>query len=376
MDVFEDLPEDLEDVEVIYLDGEDEDIDDDYFVSDSQEPEQIEAEVIDVSKLTFHKHGKSVFGSDVSKNQQLVVTGGEDDMAYVWDSASGEVLFECTGHKDSVVEVGFNHDDTYVVTGDMAGLIQVWSLSERKLVWCYEGDDMEWLMWHPVLNVLYCGCQSGFIYIWHIPSELSKILPAPSNVAVTCGKVMPNSKQLLCGYADGEIRLWDITTSSVVWVNRDSSSVNSLDISNDGALAIAAPSAVVIKLTDGKTVRKALSEGKTEIEVAMFDNQLGVIVTGSLTGRLCVWQLGTYALRHEIDIEVPVTLLRRGPEDQVIVGTTEGVIYTCNIKTGALYQALTGHRADILSITTFQDRKRVVTTSDDGTAKIFELEKP
>lgn len=132
MDVFEDLPEDLGDVEVIYLDGDDEDIEDEYFASDTPEHEQIEAEVIDVSKLTFPKHGKSVFGSDVSKNQKLVVTGGEDDMAYVWDSASGEVLFECTGHKDSVVEVGFNHDDAYVVTGDMAGLIQVLSPSCRQ----------------------------------------------------------------------------------------------------------------------------------------------------------------------------------------------------------------------------------------------------
>lgn len=235
---------------------------------------------------------------------------------------------------------------------------------------------MEWLMWHPMLNVLYCGCQSGFVYIWHIPSERSKILPAPSNVAVTCGKAIPNSKHLLCGYANGEIRLWDISTSSVVWVNRDSSSVSSLDVSDDGALAIAAPSALVVKVADGKTVRKTLSEGKTEIEVAIFDNQLGVIVTGSLTGQLCVWQMGTYALRHEIQIEVPVTLLRRGPEDHVIVGTTEGVVYTCNIKTGTLDEALTGHRADILSITMFQDRKRVVTTSDDGTAKIFQLGKP
>lgn len=35
------------------------------------------------------------------KNGNLVVTGGQDDMAYVWEIHNGQILFECTGHKVS-----------------------------------------------------------------------------------------------------------------------------------------------------------------------------------------------------------------------------------------------------------------------------------
>lgn len=124
MDEFDNLPDDLADVEVIYSD-DDEDFTNDIYNEELIEDDHIETEVVDLSILTFPKHSKSVFSSAVNKNQTIAVTGGEDDAAYVWDVKTGEVIFECTGHKDSVTEVAFNYNDQYIVTGDMSGLIQV-----------------------------------------------------------------------------------------------------------------------------------------------------------------------------------------------------------------------------------------------------------
>ena len=47
------------------------------------------------------------------------------------------------GHRDSVTCVGFNHDCSLVVTGDMSGLIHVWSVDSQQQVWSYEVDDLE-----------------------------------------------------------------------------------------------------------------------------------------------------------------------------------------------------------------------------------------
>lgn len=369
-----DLPEDLGDVEIIYSDGEDdENISDELIDDEPLDQDQIEAEVIDISKLTFNKHKKSVFSSAISNDQTLAVTGGEDDVAYVWNTSNGEVVFECTGHKDSVTEVAFNHNSQYIATGDMAGMIQVWSVSEKKLTWCNEGDDMEWLSWHPLANVLICGCQSGDIYIWQIPSGNCKVLPSPGNITCTCGKVLPNGKQLLAGYENGQIRLWDIKEMKTVWTNTDNDSVNTLDINADGSLAITTPGAQVVKLSDGKTIGKVLLEDETEIEASLFNNDLGVIVTGSLSGQLCVWQLGKFTIRHQARIECSVTLLKWGSGSKVFVGAADGAVYVCDVKSGTLIEVLTGHKADILSISTFPDGNTILTTSDDGTAKIFKL---
>ena len=78
----------------------------------------------------------------MSKDEKLAATGGEDDKAFVWDTVSGDIILECTGHKDSVTFSDFNHDDSYLATGDMGGLIQVWKMSDKNSVWNYEMDDM------------------------------------------------------------------------------------------------------------------------------------------------------------------------------------------------------------------------------------------
>ena len=47
------------------------------------------------------------------------------------------------GHKDSVTCVGFSHDGALVVTGDMSGLIKVWSIETQEEVWSFECSDLE-----------------------------------------------------------------------------------------------------------------------------------------------------------------------------------------------------------------------------------------
>lgn len=105
----------------------------------------------------------------------LAVTGGEDDKAYLWNVNDGQVVFECTGvihihihfastliaflytvfliysfghvfflgHKDSVTCATFSHDSKLVVTGDMSGLIKVWKIDTKEEIWSFEVGDLE-----------------------------------------------------------------------------------------------------------------------------------------------------------------------------------------------------------------------------------------
>lgn len=369
---------DGDDIEVIELDEEIED--DDRIPIDIRELEEydsgedIEVEVVDLSKLTFSKHAKSVFNADVTKDGLIAVTGAEDDMAYVWSTSTGEVIFECTGHKDSVTEVGFNFDDQYVATADMAGLIQVWSVKEKKLVWCNEGDDMEWIRWHHLANVLIVGCHSGDIYIWQIPQGNCKVLPSHGSMTM-CGKVLADGKRLITGYMDGQLKLWDIKSASVIWQLSEPQpdAVTSLNLNKENSLVLLAPTAQVIKISDGKNAASLLKEDEKEVEAVSFNQELGIAATGSLSGQLCVWDVGKYVLRHQAKIEASVTVIKWGKNGVLFVGATDGAVYVCDARSGTLVETLTGHTADILSITVPETGGWILTTSDDGTAKIFAI---
>ncbi|CAH0558160.1 unnamed protein product [Brassicogethes aeneus] len=366
-----DIPDD--EIEIIYSDSDEDGLDEENIEEMIEGIEINEAEVVDLAKFTFTKHAKSVFCSDLSGDSKLAVTGGQDDVAYVWDTESGEVVLECTGHKDSVTEVAFNHNDQYVATADMCGMIQVWDVADKKLIWCFEGDDMLWLTWHPMANVLVVGFQTGDIYIWQIPSGNTKVLPTASSMPTTCGKILPNGKQLLASYEDGILKLWDIKTSTAVWQNKQETPALQLAVNADASLAMLSPSSSLVKLTDGRTVSTLLSSGETEIEVALFESEMNLLVTGGLSGRLCVWESGKHALRHEAQIECPVTILKWGKNGQIFIGGSDGAIYVCNVKLGTLVETLTGHRSGILSISVFKDGRKILTTSDDGVAKIFDV---
>lgn len=77
----------------------------------------------------------------MNKESSYAVTGDEDNIAYVWDAKTGNVVFQTTNHEDSVIFAGFNHDDSCLATCDMSGLIQVWKTSDQKLLWNFNMGD-------------------------------------------------------------------------------------------------------------------------------------------------------------------------------------------------------------------------------------------
>lgn len=71
---------------------------------------------------TFEGHTDAVFAVDLSSSGGMVVSGGKDDRACLWDSA-GNKIFEFTDFKDSVIHVGFSKDEKFVMAADMAGKV-------------------------------------------------------------------------------------------------------------------------------------------------------------------------------------------------------------------------------------------------------------
>ncbi|XP_023014115.2 LOW QUALITY PROTEIN: angio-associated migratory cell protein [Leptinotarsa decemlineata] len=370
-------PEDHQE-EVIYLDEVQEVSVEEYIedldISVDDEPE-CQPEIIDLSVLTFQNHKKSsVFCSDLTNDGQLAITGGEDDTAFLWKTENGEVVFECTGHKDSVVEVCFNFDNQYVATGDMKGMIQVWNVQEKTLVWCHEcDDDLEWLFWHPLTNVLFCGSRNGDVSVWQIPQGNCKMLYAHNNSPALCSKLLPDLKHILVGYENGQLKLWIIreckTCGPSICLD-----LPTMDIDKEGTLAIVAPGSILVKLADGKIITTLLAGGETDVEEVLFNKELGNVATGSISGKLCVWELGHHVLRHEANIQCAVTVMKWGSNCKIFIGASDAAVYVCDVKTGTLLHKLTGHKSEILSISVFKNcSNQILTTSDDGTAKIFNI---
>ncbi|XP_061122888.1 angio-associated migratory cell protein [Syngnathus typhle] len=381
------LADDMEDIG--FEEPADADNDEGWETEDEMESER------DDSDLTFSKHTGSVFcvSMDPATNT-LAVTGGEDDKAYVWRVSDGQVVLECTGHKDSVTSAVFSHDSTLVASGDMSGLIKVWKVETKEEIWSFEVGDLEWLEWHPCAPVLLAGTDDGNMWMWKIPSGDCKTFQS-SACQSTSGKVLPDGKRAVVGYEDGTVRLWDLKQGNCIHViqgqdghrgpltcltcNKDGSLVLTGSVDGRAKLINTATGKVVgvFSLDGGKAKGSRDGEESNSVESVGFCNMLPLVAAAYLDGTLAIYDLSTQVLRHSCRHEAGVVHLQ-WEESSSLVSTCslDGALRQWDARSGKMVSEYRGHAAEILDFAMNREATVAVTASGDNQAKVFCLQRP
>lgn len=370
----------------------------------------------DNSMLTFSKHGKSVFCCDlVEKNGKiLAASGGEDDQAYLWDTSSGQVILESgTQFKDSVVHVQFSNDGMYLAAADLSGVIKVWKLNgditlNREIVWEFETSDISCMFWHHGANVLFAGTVESELWMWKIPTGDSKIFTAHGE-KVECAKILPDGKRATVCYGDGTMRLFDLKTGEVLHNFTGNSAhegaITSVSVRHDSVVLATGGVDGVAKIssTAGKSLSTFVcatgpspaaassssekpstedendeveSSTKTAVEAILFSPADGnQLITGTLEGVVTIWDVSTRVSRHTERVGSGVVKMacRKGSQSEILVATLDGLVRLFDVKLGKVVADCSGHTASILDFAQTSDGNVVITASDDGDCKLFDL---
>lgn len=389
-----------EDGEVIYFDdeeqalaagSEDEDADD---ANDAQY-EEMNLEDIegmlgqriperDDAKITFREHSSAVFSCHLHPTENIAVTGGEDDKAFVWNTETGEVISKIEGHKDTVISVAFSPDGNYLATGDMAGEIQVFKVAQNyKKVWEFSMGDMCWMKWHMAANVLLAGSEVGDIYVWRIPSGDCKILPGNGNRCETA-ELANDGKKLFVGYGDGCVKLWDIkNTSALVEVRPNepishSECVSGVSCDPERNLYMSGSEDGKIMLVSNSGPVAVLDPEAGPVEVVAFcpDTELRVAASGTLRGQIAIWDIAKQSIRatcEHSESDNGVTTLKWLPDQTLVCGTILGNVIAFDGRSGTRKYELQGHGAEVYDMCYDRAKGLLLCASEDSTAKIFQI---
>ncbi|KAH3753809.1 angio-associated migratory cell protein-like [Dreissena polymorpha] len=347
------------------------------------------ADVKDMAEIVFTKHTDAVFCVSIEPTAcQLAVTGGQDDKAYVWKIASGEMLFECTGHKDSVTCAGFSHDGVYVATADLSGLVKVWKVETHQEVFSFESSDAEWMRWHSGSHVLFLGTVDGDVWMWKIPSGDCKTLQNHGCPA-SCGGILSDGKRMCVGYDDGSIKIWDLKSAtvqhSITGMNAHKSTVLCVDSHLVNNVIMTGSSDVTSKIINSAT-GKVLStfdcstpgsDGEDSVEAVALCPTHSYAATGTVSGVLSIWDTNTQICRHRCLHEAGiVSLLWDRLSPLIYTSSLDGVVRLWDARSGAMTASWTGHTNSILGFDIARDGNVMVTVSEDKTARVFMLNTP
>eukprot|EP00041_Stephanoeca_diplocostata_P010854 m.174003 g.174003 ORF g.174003 m.174003 type:complete len:425 (+) comp18314_c0_seq1:346-1620(+) len=362
--------------------GADGDADDEEDVS----MREVDMDVPDQSKFQFTKHSAPVFTVSVHAASNMVVSGGEDDCAYIWNVADGSGAAELlTKHEDSIVSTGFNKDGTMVATGSLDGVIRVLNVHDRTQVCELNcGDDLTWLQWHPMAQFLIAGTDGGSMYMWDVPGANMSFFSAHAE-SVSCGGWAPDGRNFLSASNDGSIVLWSPKTGKVI------SKLQAADFGGiqwgavtcaswspqGGTVAVGSSTGYVnVVLPKAAKVTAQIALGDTTIEaVALSHTMPQLLAVGTLAGTLLVFDVSTqrklHVLQHEDGITRIVWLKHR---PAVVCCSLDGTVRVWNCTTGACEKVLTGHTSQILDMAITGDEAFAVSCGEDNTCRVFELQ--
>ncbi|KJH52551.1 Transcription initiation factor IIA, gamma subunit, helical domain protein [Dictyocaulus viviparus] len=318
--------------------------------------------VIDDSSFALQAHEQDCFSVAVIAERWLA-SGGEDDVAYLWDNqVSDSVPVLKIDHDDSVIHVAFNNGQTLLSTGDMSGKIIITQLLDLKTrAKINDCNDLEWMCWHTTSDILFAGDKDGIVWMWLIGPRgvaQSKVYNGNGS-SCTVGGLLPDGKRLLAGYADGAVRLWFLKDGNSAMVNVNSAisavhhhvsqpigvvgaengSAYLLNTSHADKLTITMELIVLSKVEDSQKLNETAVETCVEcVQFAPFNSWLAV---GRNDGTLCIYETASGTLRSNYAAPSSQAIMRAvwSMEENIpilCVGSVDGFVRIFDARDGSL----------------------------------------
>src|SRR6266567_2546253 len=351
---------------------------------------------------TLRGHNDGLQGAAISPDGQRMVTGSDDWTARVWDAATGRELLSMMGHTSPILGVAFSPDGQRIATSSRDQTARIWEASSGQELLTLKGHSGRIcsVSFSPDGQRVATGSQDRTAKVWEASSGKELLTLKCNSDGVNCAAFSPDGQHIVTGGDDQTAGLWEATTGKeLLRLRGHSGGVACVAFSTDGQRIVTGSrdqTAKVWETASGKDLFTLKGHGDSIASVA-FSPDGQRIVTASADRTAKVWEASGEKELHSLggnDVDIKCTAF--SPDGQRIVtaigdkkvkvweaaGAEELMTLTGHTASmnssdiSGCFQVLNGawigtHVASISSGDFSPDGKRIVTGSQDGTARVW-----
>ncbi len=171
-------------------------------------------------RLEFLGHKEKINTVDMLPNGRVAISGGNDFIAYVWDTASGQVIYQFN-HTTRVSKVSLDPQGRYAFSADSMKSAYIWNIKTGKLISQLQGtkrhEVFSSVQFSPDGKTLVTGAASSKVSVWDIATgkRTASWHVTPKEVKRPTGAVVyslafSDNNTLLTESSSGYAELWQL----------------------------------------------------------------------------------------------------------------------------------------------------------------------
>jgi WD40 repeat protein len=276
-------------------------------------------------------------------------------------------------HDGAVIDVAFNPDGKYVVSGSWDGTARVWEAASGKEVSRMQHDDyVDSVAFSPDGKNVVSASHDGTARVWEAASgrEVARLV---HDSAVWSVAFSPDGEYVGSGSGDGTARVWEAASGREVARMAHDGAINAVAFSPDGEYVVSGSidgTARVWEALSGREVARMAHDGP--VSSVAFSPDGEYVVSGSEDGTARVWEAASGREVARMAHDRPVSSVAFSPDGEYVVSGSSD-------NTARVWEAASGREVarmehgDFVNDVAFSpDGEYVVSGSRDNTARVWE----
>ena len=314
--------------------------------------------------------------ASISPNNCLIATPYDlfDNRIFIY-TINGEKVRELVGHKRDILFTTFSHDNELIASASIDKTIKIWKVNNGVLLLSLEGHtaSVTSVSFSPSKGIIASGSADNTIRLWDLnKGDVITTFRGHSRM-INAVVFSPNGNRIASCSLDKTIRIWDIKNKQEPLIIKDSNEINSISFSPDGNYLVSASWGHSVKLWDSHNGKELSLKMNLNSQVfsAFFSSDGKQVITSS-SDCIQIWDVfHSREFKRVTDVNKGARFVSFSPRGEFFVVAMDKEIKVLN-RNNSYCLFLGKHKKKITSLFYNHDGKYILSTSLDGTIKVWD----